>query len=391
MTAIIGPSGSGKTTLMNYLAGRNYSSNLAKTGSLYVNGVEIDDVGPLKNVIGFVTQEDTLNEEATPKEIFTTYGKLKGQPNPEKKVQEIIDSLDLQKCANTYVGGAIIRGISGGEKKRVSIGVEIIGDPALVFMDEPTTGLDSNTAFEIMKLMSNYSIEKEMTVISVLHQPSKEIMDLFDKVIILCDGMIVYDDAPGLLKDRLERIGFDIPKFSNPIEYFLEAVDKDGIRIEVETMVERENISAHQMLEKFYEINGRPIISEKTPEPQNEKKLKQKIIPKSDLETLVELIHQQRIGYLVGKQKELYNKNQAQIRSNRELVQRELLNSIRNDEGETNQQNGNAENKNGHGVEVEPINRVETKPNNGLQEDNYHTHATQNGHGNSKRVIFYKI
>jgi ABC-type multidrug transport system ATPase subunit len=239
MTAIIGPSGSGKTTLMNFISGRSYTSNLVKSGKLSINETEIENLSPIKHIIGYVTQEDILQEELTVRQTFESYCTLRGIKDKKEWSQKIIDKLQLQKCADTQVGGAMIRGVSGGEKKRVSIGVELVSSPSLLFMDEPTTGLDAYTAFEVMNLMSEIKKEEQMTVISILHQPSNQILDLFDKVIILCDGMIVFDGPPKDINHRVKTLGFQMPKFSNGVEYLLEAIDRDGIRIEIENKKEQ--------------------------------------------------------------------------------------------------------------------------------------------------------
>lgn len=239
MTAIIGPSGSGKTTLMNFISGRSYTSNLVKSGILKINNTEIENMDPLKHIIGYVTQEDILQEELTVRQTFESYCTLRNIKNKKEWSEQIIDKLQLQKCADTQVGGTMIRGVSGGEKKRVSIGVELVSSPSLLFMDEPTTGLDAYTAFEVMKLMSDIKKKEQMTVISILHQPSNQILELFDKVIILCDGMIVFDGPPNTINQRINDLGFQMPKFSNGVEYLLEAIDRDGIRIELENQKEK--------------------------------------------------------------------------------------------------------------------------------------------------------
>lgn len=238
MTAIIGPSGSGKTTLMNFLSGRSYTSNLVKSGSLFVNDAKIERMDPLKHIVGYVTQEDILQEELTVRQTFEMYCNYRNIPDKTGWSQKIIDKLQLSKCAETQVGGTFIRGVSGGEKKRVSIGVELVSSPSLLFLDEPTTGLDSNTAFEVMKVMSDIKKSDQMTVVSILHQPSNEILDLFDQVIILSDGMIVYDGSPSNINNRVRKIGMQMPRFSNGVEFLLKAIDKDGIRIEVEKQIQ---------------------------------------------------------------------------------------------------------------------------------------------------------
>lgn len=252
MTAIIGPSGSGKTTLMNYLSGRSYTNNLAKSGTLSINDAEVKDMDPFKHIIGYVTQEDILQEEFTVRQTLEHYCTLRGIANKKHWSQQIIDKLQLNKCADTPVGGALIRGISGGEKKRTSIGVELISSPSLLFLDEPTTGLDANTAFEVMKLMADIKRQDGNTVISILHQPSNDIINLFDKVIILCDGMIVFDGNPKNLNNRIKKLGFQMPKYSNGVEYLLKAIDRDNIRIEIEQKHDYLPISENNLDPKVY-------------------------------------------------------------------------------------------------------------------------------------------
>ncbi len=103
----------------------------------------------------------------------------------------MLRDLGLEKCANTKIGSELIRGISGGERKRTSIGVELLTNPSMIFLDEPTTGLDSNTAVTIMYLLRDMA-NNGRTVVSVIHQPSTEIFNKFDKLILLCKGNIIY-------------------------------------------------------------------------------------------------------------------------------------------------------------------------------------------------------
>ena len=94
-----------------------------------------------------------------------------------KKVEEIIEELRLTKCSNTRIGSSLVRGISGGERKRTSIGVELLTDPALLFLDEPTTGLDSSTSLLVIEILEDLS-KKGVTVVSTIHQPSYEIFNV---------------------------------------------------------------------------------------------------------------------------------------------------------------------------------------------------------------------
>lgn len=115
--------------------------------------------------------------------------------NMKAIVDELIDLLGLEKVWNTRIGSDQVRGISGGEKKRVNIGVELIQTPNLLFLDEPTTGLDSYTAYQIMQLVQKLK-QTGITIISTIHSPTNKILNLFDKVIILGEGKVLYDGPP---------------------------------------------------------------------------------------------------------------------------------------------------------------------------------------------------
>jgi ABC-type multidrug transport system ATPase subunit len=107
------------------------------------------------------------------------------------RVEEIISQLRLNKCADTKIGGSLIRGVSGGERKRTSIGVELVTDPNLIFLDEPTTGLDSFTATSVIELLSELS-KQGRTVISTIHQPNSDIFNSFDQLMLMAKGKIIY-------------------------------------------------------------------------------------------------------------------------------------------------------------------------------------------------------
>ena len=183
MTAIIGPSGSGKTTLMNFLSSRStWAPDLYIDGELYLNNTLLKNLSKFKHIIGYVSQEDILINSISIKENLLTYAKLRGLRNSKERIGSIIDDLGLEKCQDTVVGTDMERGISGGEKKRTSIGVELVSDPKILFLDEPTTGLDAFTALEIMKKLKRLNRVSELGVVAVIHQPRQEIMELFDQV-----------------------------------------------------------------------------------------------------------------------------------------------------------------------------------------------------------------
>lgn len=231
ITAIIGPSGSGKTTILNYLAGRMSESLKFRTYSeYYLNSTLIENINEFKNITGYVLQEDLMETELTPRQTFEHYSKFRAHPNPKETANGIIDDLDLHRAADTVIGNEFKRGISGGEKKRVNIGIELVSNPNLLFLDEPTTGLDSVTAFDIINQL--FKLKKQgMTIITVLHAPSNEILALFDKIVVLVSGELVYDGPPDSIGERLKHFNFELPRFENPVEYFMKIIDKDDIRI----------------------------------------------------------------------------------------------------------------------------------------------------------------
>ena len=113
----------------------------------------------------------------------------------ENRVNNLLEVMKLESCQNTFVGNELIKGISGGERKRASIGYELITNPRLLILDEPTSGLDSNTAFKLIQMLKRES-ERGMSIILTIHQPSSEIFMLFDKIILLSDGNTLYDGCP---------------------------------------------------------------------------------------------------------------------------------------------------------------------------------------------------
>lgn len=179
--------GAGKTTLLNYLSGREISQNLDKKGTILVNGVNRSQIKGFAAFCAYVQQDDILFQTMTVRECLEFAAKLKLKGTNEKKLQrvdETIKELRLQKCQNTKIGGPLIKGVSGGERKRTSIGVELITDPNLIFLDEPTTGLDSFTATSVMEILRDLA-RSGRTIVSTIHQPNSDIFEMFDRLMLL--------------------------------------------------------------------------------------------------------------------------------------------------------------------------------------------------------------
>ena len=113
----------------------------------------------------------------------------------DEKVDQIIQRLGLNECQNTLVGGWKRRGISGGERKRTSIGYELITEPSLLLLDEPTSGLDSSTAKRILKMLKREA-ERGMSILATIHQPSSDLFMMFDRIIVLSEGYTIYAGSP---------------------------------------------------------------------------------------------------------------------------------------------------------------------------------------------------
>lgn len=186
----MGASGSGKTSLLSILAQRTQANRNCKvSGSLNVNGQLL---GPrtFGKFGAFVMQDDILVETMTPYESFVFAAKIRTNLDDEQimlKVETIISRLNLHSCRDTRIGGFTLKSISGGERKRTSIGYELITDPKILLLDEPTSGLDSTTALRIIKLLRK-EVNQGMTVVATIHQPSGDIFEQFDRLLLLHNG-----------------------------------------------------------------------------------------------------------------------------------------------------------------------------------------------------------
>jgi ATP-binding cassette subfamily G (WHITE) protein 2 len=147
----------------------------------------------------------------TVRECLTFAARLKLVGTEEEKIARVnfmIATLKLTKCQNTHIGGPLVKGVSGGERKRTSIGVELITDPNLVFLDEPTTGLDSFTATSVMESLGDLARKENRTVVSTIHQPNTDIFDMFDRLVLLAKGKIIYFNKADLSVDYFTSIGY---------------------------------------------------------------------------------------------------------------------------------------------------------------------------------------
>ncbi|XP_057954679.1 ABC transporter G family member 15-like [Malania oleifera] len=227
LLAIMGPSGSGKSTLLNSLAGRQ-SGNVMVTGNILLNGKKRRlDYG----VAAYVTQEDTLLGTLTVKETIAYSAHLRlpttmTREEVNKTVNEVIQEMGLQDCADLLIGNWHLRGISGGEKRRLSIALEILTKPNLLFLDEPTSGLDAASAFFVIQILRNVAFNGRTVILSI-HQPSSEVFELFDNLFLLAGGETVYFGGAKMALQFFAETGFPCPSRRNPSDHFLRFINSD--------------------------------------------------------------------------------------------------------------------------------------------------------------------
>eukprot|EP01102_Stenamoeba_stenopodia_P013098 TRINITY_DN41_c0_g1_i1.p1 TRINITY_DN41_c0_g1~~TRINITY_DN41_c0_g1_i1.p1 ORF type:complete len:626 (-),score=152.04 TRINITY_DN41_c0_g1_i1:84-1961(-) len=230
LLAIMGPSGAGKTTMLNLLAGRAYHQKIS--GEVLVNGKTVPQAD-LKHFTGFVTQDDVMHTFLTVKETigFSATMRLpKGMSDKDKaeRVQETIMQLGLSKCKHTKIGNTIVRGISGGERKRVNIATEMITNPSVLFLDEPTSGLDASTSLNIISLLKDIAKETGQAIVCTIHQPRSDIFNMFDSLLLLGNGETVYFGPAAKATDYFANAGFPCPQYTNPADHFLDLITPDN-------------------------------------------------------------------------------------------------------------------------------------------------------------------
>lgn len=223
--AVLGASGSGKSTLIDALANRIAKGSLK--GTISLNGEPLES-RVLKTISAYVMQDDLLYPMLTVEEtlMFSAEFRLPRTLSKSKKmarVQALIDQLGLRNAAKTVIGDEGHRGVSGGERRRVSIGIDIIHDPILLFLDEPTSGLDSTSAFMVVKVLQRIAQGGSIVIMSI-HQPSYRIIGLLDSVIFLSRGQTVFNGSPSNLPIYFSEFGHPIPENENRTEFALDLI-----------------------------------------------------------------------------------------------------------------------------------------------------------------------
>ena len=229
LLAVMGPSGCGKSSLLNFLTENiQFSENVTHTGEVYINSEKVN-FKRINEISSYVMQDDVLFDVLTPKETLMFVAKLRSKKqtlNFDKMADDLLEELKLTKCKNTIIGNENRKGISGGERKRVSIGVEIISNPTILFLDEPTSGLDSQTSFIIIDFLKTLAETKNKAIIFTIHQPSSNIVNLFDRILLLNKGQCVYQGATENIIKYFEDIGHKLLIHSNPADAFMHKLEE---------------------------------------------------------------------------------------------------------------------------------------------------------------------
>ena len=225
----MGASASGKSLLMRVLAGRVLDLNI--TGEVTINGIQVDPRN-INNNIGYVPQDDILLGELSARDMLRNSALMRRNKPVEvidSSVDQLLSDFGLENVADNPIGTVFVRGLSGGQKKRVDVGTELIAAPTILLLDEPTSGLDGSIAFEVLSVIKSIlkASEGRLSIMMSIHQPNSRILELFDNILLLGGGsMLFFGTVPESI-DYFSNIGFPPPKDYTPTDFFLQVSDSN--------------------------------------------------------------------------------------------------------------------------------------------------------------------
>ncbi|KFU95159.1 ATP-binding cassette sub-family G member 8, partial [Chaetura pelagica] len=258
MLAIIGSTAGGKTSLLDVITCRDHGGKI-QSGQITINN-KPSTPQLVRKCIAHVRQDDRLLPHLTVRETLLFVAKLRlpkffSESQRKKRVEDVIAELRLRQCANTRVGNQYLRGVSGGERRRVSIGVQLLWNPGILILDEPTSGLDSFTAHNLVITLSRLARGNRLVLLS-LHQPRSDIFQLFDLVLLMTSGVTVYSGTARDMVQYFTELGYPCPRYSNPADFYVDltSIDKQNAEKEMESR-KRANTLANLFLEKVKDFD----------------------------------------------------------------------------------------------------------------------------------------
>ncbi|KAJ3089196.1 hypothetical protein HK102_006975 [Quaeritorhiza haematococci] len=232
LCAIMGPSGCGKTTLLDILAGRKYTGN--QSGEILVNG-KPRDLRKFRQTSAYVMQDDALFSFLTVREtlLFTSELRISGnevsREEKLRRVERVMADLDLTSIADKKIGDERTGGLSRGQKRRVTVAIELITFPSILFLDEPTSGLDAYSSLKLIRLLQKLAHRGGRTVICTIHQPRADIFRLFDVLYMMVAGEVAYFGTVNNIPSYFAAIGNPVPDGINPADFIVDLThDDDG-------------------------------------------------------------------------------------------------------------------------------------------------------------------
>ncbi|MCJ1295273.1 hypothetical protein MMC34_006835 [Xylographa carneopallida] len=235
LNVIMGPSGSGKTSLLNLMASRLYSTFGTRyaVGGTMMYGGSIPSEDVIRSVASYVCQDDdALLATLTVRETLHFAAGLRlptwmSKAEKKRRAEEVLVKLGLRDCANNLVGNDLIKGISGGEKRRVTIAIQVLTDPRILLLDEPTSGLDAFTASSIIEVLRGLA-EEGRTLVLTIHQSRSDLWNHFGNVLLLArGGSSVYAGKGKSMLEHFSFLGYECPKTTNPADFALDLITVD--------------------------------------------------------------------------------------------------------------------------------------------------------------------
>ncbi|XP_030766383.1 ATP-binding cassette sub-family G member 1-like [Sitophilus oryzae] len=245
LSVIMGPSGAGKSTLLNVLAG---FVTKGSTGDICLNGVQRTDSPRFRKLSAYIPQDEEVRLALTVMEAMTFAANLKlgysvSRQYKMQQIKEILESIGLDQSHNTLTSR-----LSGGQRKRLAVALELISNPPILFLDEPTTGLDSASCSQCMYLFKKLAQEGR-TIICTIHQPSALLFEMFDSLYVVATGKCIYEGPSNSLVTYLSKFNLNCPSYHNPADFLMEvAIGEYGTDLDLLAKAIEDKQAEHEFI-----------------------------------------------------------------------------------------------------------------------------------------------